>query len=259
MSEWTELVKERLGPLGFAPEREQEIVAELAAHLEEIYEDFRRCRCTEEQSRNLTIATVSDWAEVRSQICFANMKEGSMNQRSKTVWLPGLVILTGSMVLLRFLINAGVQPLTFFTEWHHPLQFYIPWLLTLPLFGAVGAYWSRRHGGRTKARLLAGMLPALCMLGFGFVALVAGLIVDVGGGRHSIWHLLCGFGWYLLCWTLAPGLGLMLGTLPLLRGRSGTTTDGTSRVVSQKGENSSPANHLMLFLGLARRSDTARA
>lgn len=145
-----------------------------------------------------------------------------VNTRVRTLWLPGLVLFLASMGLLGLLIWAGVRPLTFFLNWHHPLQFYVPWLVVLPVLGAVGAYWSRRAGGGTRTRLLASVFPVLPLAGMAVVGLLADLIVDVGGGRHSVWHTLCGAGYLVVCWLLVPGAALLLGALPFLERREPT-------------------------------------
>jgi hypothetical protein len=217
--DWNELIRSRLGSLGLDAEREAEIVAELAQHLEETYEENRRQGQADEQAVELALAAVSDWPALRRDIRGA-CGEVCMNNRTKCIWLPGLVMLTVSMGMLRALISAGFRPLTFFPNWHHPLQFYTPWLLALPILGALGASWSQRGGGGRKARVLAATFPAIALAGFGLVALAADLVVDVWGGRHSVWHTLCGLGSFLLCWVLAPGLALLAGATPFLKSRT---------------------------------------
>jgi hypothetical protein len=140
-----------------------------------------------------------------------------VNQRTKAGWIPGVLILIVSMVLYGAFMRAGLEPLTFFPEWHHPLQFHVWWLLTLPVLGASAAYWSQRAGGSRRTRISAATLPVVSLMGFALLAFVADLIVDVGGGRHSVWHTLCGLGYFLLCWILAPGTAFLVGALPFLR------------------------------------------
>jgi len=145
---------------------------------------------------------------------------GPASERVKTLWLPGLATFFVSMSGVAILLWAGVRPLTFFPHWHHPWQFFLPWLASLPLLGALGAYWSGRAGGKGTTPILAAVFPVIAMSGFGIVALVADLIGDVGGGRHSVWHSLCGFGYFVVCWLLAPGTALLLGAFPVARLRS---------------------------------------
>jgi hypothetical protein len=172
-----------------------------------------------------------------------------MNQRSRIIWLPGLVMLTASSGLLSILIRSGVEPFTFFLTWHHPLQFYIPWLITLPFLGALGAYAAQRLGGAKRERFLVGIFPAACILAMIIFGFLAELVVDVGSGRHSIWHALCGFGVFVLCWALVPGMALLLGTLPFLRGDSGRAPHGTPRVTDEEPKHDTPIRNLKLFWG----------
>jgi len=150
-----------------------------------------------------------------------------VNNRVSALWLPGLVVLSVSMGLLMVLIRAGLRPLTFCLDWHHPLQFYVPWLLTLPLFGALGAYWSLRAGGGTRRRLLAGVFPVVAMAASFVVLLPIEIIGDVVvGGRHFIWHSFCGFGSFMVSWVLFPGAALLLGALPFLKAQPGNSVRG---------------------------------
>ena len=139
-----------------------------------------------------------------------------MTDRIRAVWLPGLaavLVAEGSLYLLQ---QAGVRPLTFFLDWHHPLQFYVSWLLLLPLVGAVAALWSRRAGGTSRQRVLAAAMPALAELGLIIFGTVVDIIGDVGGGRHSIWHTFCGTGSFSVSRMLVPGLALLLGAAPFV-------------------------------------------
>jgi hypothetical protein len=147
-----------------------------------------------------------------------------MNKRLRAFWLPGLLMGVLSMGLLLVCLRLGFQPLTFFLHWHHPWQFYLPWLAMLPLLGALGAYLSRRLGGGTSMQWAAGLFPAIALTALGIVFLVIDIIVDVGTGHHTIWHSLCGFGYFVVCWNLAPGAALLLGTWLFLEARRGKSS-----------------------------------
>jgi hypothetical protein len=147
-----------------------------------------------------------------------------MDKRLRAFWLPGLLMGVLSMSLLLVCVRLGVAPLTFFPHWHHPWQFYLPWLAMLPFLGALRAYWSRRAGGRTPMQLAAGLFPAMALTALGIIGLVIDIIVDVGTGRHTIWHSLCGLGYFPVCWNLAPGAALLLGTWLFLEARRGKSS-----------------------------------
>jgi len=123
-------------------------------------------------------------------------------------------------VTLYLVMRSGYRPWTIPLDWyvfhaqHHPLQFYIPWLLALPVIGAAGASWSRRQGGTPREAALAAMFPAIAALGLTIIATPLDILVDVVIRRgHSVEHSLCGTAWLLVSFVLAPGLALALGLL----------------------------------------------
>src|SRR6185503_17718113 len=79
--DWREQVKRKLGPLGLDPRREAEIIRELADHLEE----------APDGAGSLDLV---NWEMARREIRRAELEEGSMNYRTKTVWFPGLLTST---------------------------------------------------------------------------------------------------------------------------------------------------------------------
>ncbi|MGO9086570.1 MAG: hypothetical protein ACLQBK_15180 [Candidatus Sulfotelmatobacter sp.] len=217
MRDWRELVKERLaarGRLGSAlGSAEEEVVAELAAHLEEAYEDARSRGLAEEAAVQLALQEVEDWRVLAVDICLAKAEEGGMNDRTKSLWLPGLVNLIAAPGLLMILQKLGVHPRVVWVG-SMAMVFYLPWLITLSIFGALGALLAKRAQGSTGYRLVAGLAPALAILGAYALFLPLGLVL----GRPHISE----FPWVyfvltLLNWVGLPAGALMLGALPFLR------------------------------------------
>jgi hypothetical protein len=99
-------------------------------------------------------------------------------------------------------------------SWNGPdtILFYVPWLMTLPLFGALGAYVSLRAGGSARAILFSGLFPLLSLAACFFVILPLSIVLD----RTLAFHLtLAGFLGLLLGWVEAPGAALLVGALPI--------------------------------------------
>jgi hypothetical protein len=116
------------------------------------------------------------------------------------------------MGLLPMLLELGLQPRI--VSWSGPdtILFYVPWLLTLPLFGALGAYISLRAGGSARAILFSGIFPMLSLAACFFVILPLSFVLY----RSATFHLtLAGFLGLLLSWVVAPGAALLLGALPI--------------------------------------------
>jgi hypothetical protein len=140
------------------------------------------------------------------------------SRRAQVLWLPAVATILVADLSLNLVTLAGIRPWTIPFDWHffhshHPLQFYVPWLLALPVIGAAGATWSLRRGGRLREAAKVALAPAVAALGFTVVATPIDLLVDVVGGKHAAEHTFCGTAWMAVSFVLAPGLALALGLL----------------------------------------------
>jgi hypothetical protein len=154
-----------------------------------------------------------------------------MNYRTKTLWVPGLISLTGSMAWMLILqrtipqpqipLNHAGLPLVCQVLLNHaglPLIFYqLLWLATLPLFGAASARLSSRAGGDRLAGLTAALFPSVVM-----IPLWVALVIRMSHPSPRQWfNLFCG----VLNWIVLPGGALLLGALPFLKdGNKGINT-----------------------------------
>src|SRR5882724_1910387 len=131
--DWEELVGAKLAGLAIEPRERREVIEELAAHLDETYEELRGRGFGEQDAAQRALREVKDWQDLRRRIQTARRKENMMTNRVKQFWLPGLLTFTLSMVLLELVQKFFPQP--FILHLDHPpvLLFYVPWLLTLPL------------------------------------------------------------------------------------------------------------------------------
>ena len=98
MPDWKKLVEERLTTLHLPPSAKQDVVAELAAHLED---SASADRATNEPE-SPAIAHIP-WCELANAIEHCKGGEGTMNQRTKTFCLPAMAILfaLGLILVLR--------------------------------------------------------------------------------------------------------------------------------------------------------------
>jgi hypothetical protein len=214
--DWSQHVRERLGALGIGAEREEEVVAELAGHFEDAYEGSLERSATPEVAFACAFSEVDNWSWLSGEIRGA-VQEDPMNERTKSLWLPGLVMLFLSSVLLMYITRFGPFPKMVWLDSRQPLLLYVPWLVSLPVFGALGAYWSRRAGGRVRARIAAGVFPVLMLAGAFFMILPIAILFD----RNIPFSMfVTSFGLMLLGWVLIPGAALLLGALPFLRNHS---------------------------------------
>ena len=110
MPDWRAYVRDRLGLLCDARVEEEEVTSELAEHLEDSYAALREKGMPEEEAFSQTCARVGNWRELRMGIVSA-MQEGTMHDRVRQIWVPGVVTLLSSHVILALLQWAGTRPL----------------------------------------------------------------------------------------------------------------------------------------------------
>src|SRR6267378_7103439 len=110
------------------------------------------------------------------------------------------------------LLKFGLQPRIVSWGGADTVLFYVPWLLTLPLFGALGAYILLRAGASARAILFSGNFPMLSLAACFFVILPLSFVLDRSA---SFQPTLAGFLGLLLSWVVAPGAALLIGALPI--------------------------------------------
>ena len=228
MPDWNALVREQLAGLVLEQDEREEVIAELAAHLEESFEELRRQGLTEEAAVSRTLLQVKDWQDLRRKIQTERRKENIMSNRVRQLWLPGFATLFLSTILLALTEIYGPKP--WIMSWGHPpvAVIYIPWLFCLPFVGAVGAYLSFRAGGSGRAIFLSTIFSALPFLASIVVVLPVSLIFDrfIAHNIAPMALVMALFGWVLM-----PAAALLAGGLPaqllLMRGL------GSRRVVGR--------------------------
>jgi hypothetical protein len=216
MPNWIALVRLKLSGPSAGPELSDEVLLELAGHLEEKWEALRGQGTAEEQAFQQTLELVSDWQDLGQRINLVRSQEDTMNQRTRQFWFPGFLTLFLAMGLLALIQFFGPKP------WTSPkrtgswsliapmLVIYIPWLLSLPLIGALGAYLSARAGGTRQVVFASTVFPVLPYLGTFVIAFPVALIVDEHVA-HNIMFIALLVG--LFAWVVAPGLALLAGGL----------------------------------------------
>ena len=214
MRDWRELVGARLVALGLNAEREEQIRAELAGHLEDACADAVRRGCTEEDAAACALERVPDWTHLADAIRHADQKEGPMSHDAKTLWLPGMAALGGAAAVL-----IGVPWLVPGSLWTDPratMPMAVATLVSYLMCGAFGAWWSRRAGGSVTARFVAGLFP----LALHVPVFITAVVVD---SRRSQELLQINFQLRAaLIFIVIPGIALAIGALPFLRDKTKT-------------------------------------
>lgn len=216
MPDWKEFVRERFPALALPLHDQTELVAELASHLEELYDELRAGGLSEQAAFEECRGQLQGAGDRAAVIELAKQKEAVMNYRSRTLWLPGLVTLTLASVLLMVMERfAFSRPRV---HWVDGVAIVLSglWLLSLTFCGALGAYLSRRAGGTRLSCFLAATFPASTMLGVFCFGLPVAIFIE--RNTYVIHHPLH-LGLALLNWTVVPGAFLLLGAAVACRGR----------------------------------------
>lgn len=238
MPDWQKLVGARLAKLQLEECEKQEVITELAGHLEDAYETLRREGLPEDQAIRRALAHVASWKDLQRKICAA--KEYPMNARTSRLWLPGFVTLVLSVFTLVGFALVGLAPGPFqsreshtatlfrlhssdshheiwwgqlisgFTGGLRPANEYTVWLMTLPFLGALGAYLSRRAGGTRRDIVISGVFPALAWLTI--VLVVLSFAASLGQRLETLITPVGPLGALALL-VLIPGACLLLGVL----------------------------------------------
>jgi hypothetical protein len=214
MPDWIALVRHKLSDTRSDRQLSDDVLDEIAGHLEEKWESLRAQGIAEGEALKLTLLLVEDWDELCQKIHCTRSVENNMNPRTKQLWLPGFLTLFLAMGLLALIQLFGPQPWTSQRRtgsWSliaPMLVIYIPWLLSLPLVGALGAFLSARAGGAKRVVFASTVFPVLPYLGTFVIAFPVALIVDEHVAHNIMFTaLLVG----LFAWVVAPGLALLAG------------------------------------------------
>jgi len=226
MPDWEKLVSRQLAQLALEERERQEVIAELAGHLDETYEGLRREGLPEREAVYHALSEVTDWSDLQRKIYCARAKENTMNPRTSRLWLPSLVTLTASFVALVAFGFLGLPPgplgsrphheewsshiITGITSGRDTVNEYTVWLMVLPFVGALGARLSRRAGGTLRDTIISGVFPALAWLTI--VLIVLSFAASLGHGVETLIAPVGPVG-LIAVLVLIPGAGLLIGVL----------------------------------------------
>lgn len=216
MHDWGEIVEERLGKLGSTPQEQEGIVAELAGHLEELYAELRSEGLDDSQAVARAMAEVADGRRLARKIRTA--KESYMNDRTRHFWLPGLASLLAASLFLAVFARVSYLPHMLVVRSGLALMMYPAWLIVQPVFGGIGAYFSRRAGGNRLTRILAALSPSIALLALVLIGVVVQIVMASVGKPSDIGSMgSLAFARAMLFAIVMPSLALLIGALPFLR------------------------------------------
>src|ERR1041385_8826542 len=100
MPDWGALIHAHLGSMNLPEATKEEVVTELAAHLQDIYEEKIAEGAGEGRALEFALEESANCRLLVKNIERAKRKEEIMNSRPKQFCLPALVSLTASMIWL---------------------------------------------------------------------------------------------------------------------------------------------------------------
>ncbi|MFZ0213329.1 MAG: hypothetical protein WBE20_02630 [Candidatus Acidiferrales bacterium] len=226
MRDWRNEVEQVLAAGKFsAPERE-EISRELAGHLDDLYHAARNRGLDESAAIKCAFAELHEDPRLGPKLRRAR-QENTMNDRTKRLWLPSMAMIFATIALLTIFSVPGLSHPEYGTLWlrsgaaHWREIFWgiygsrnIGWLCILALFGAAGAYWSRRAGSGRAMQVAVGLSPLVLFVVMFAVMVHYSFALDGVPPDNALIPALAVDG---LKWVLIPGVALLLGVLPFLR------------------------------------------
>lgn len=214
MPDFQRLVRERLGKLRLDSAQQEEIIAELAGHLEETYDQLRAKGLCKSDALQRSLEEEANWRQLSRKIQSAK-REGYMNNRTKQFWLPamvGLAISEGVSFAVGFAVARNPHLALI-----GPKLIYLPWMASMPFAGAAAAYLSRRGGSKRKTLIAASLFPAVMALCY----VSSGIAITVVTGARIFARPQWFYASMALCvGVVVPAGLLLLGSLPFLKERS---------------------------------------
>lgn len=213
MPDWENIVANSLANLILEVREKNEVLAELAVHLEETYASLCAQGLSQQDALSRTLSQVGDWDELRRKIQTSKKRGEKMSKRGTQIWPPVGLTFVLSMSALVGALRGGIFPHGFVINSEASLLVYVPWLLVLPVAGAIGAFWSRRAGSGRGARLAVCLVPVIALTGLFLLRLPVTLPLVRGAVGRQLSYLAGCF----LVWVMIPSVALLAGALAFLQ------------------------------------------
>ena len=227
MPDWNSEASRKLANSELSPEEREEISRELAGYLDDLCSDAPARGLDDPAATQIAAAELHEDKHLGAHLYHAR-KENPMNanDRSKRFWLPGGTVLLASAATLAIFQATGLSPYYphFWSArfgstdiWlRYSFFIFVPWLCILPFLGGAAAYWSRRAGSTRAVTVAAGLFPVTVFLATFAVFVPVALATGTLPPAKIFVPALTG---QILSWVIIPGVALLLGVLPFLRGR----------------------------------------
>jgi hypothetical protein len=216
MPDWQELVRQRLRGMALEGGEAEQVIDEIAAHLEDAYRAQLGLGLPDQVALRKALQEVNDWHCLKSEIESVRKEESNVNNRVTQFWLPSLITLFLANVLLAVIQVFGPPHRISNTPggligWTPITMVYVSWIICLLFVGAIGACISRRAGGSWRTVVMSVLFPVLPYLAFFLIGLPLAMLLDDHVARNlTIPAFMIG----LIAWVVLPGAALLSGGLP---------------------------------------------
>ena len=212
--DWRDYVREKIVQKLSQSVHGEELIEELAGFLEDAYTAALQRGFSRDEALALAQQQVADWHRLARKIRQAEPQEDPMSHVAKALWFPGTAMLVLAAIMLLFM--ARLVPPAIWID--RPVLMIAPWLCSYFLFGALGAWWSRRARGSVGLRFFSGTFPVALHLAIFILPIMVALASDAPKfPEHRQ------LGWLLrtsVTWIVIPAAALAMGTLPFLKDSS---------------------------------------
>lgn len=216
MPDWRRIVEERLGNPGASEAAEGDILSELAGHMEDLFDTLKKQGLEDSEAAEFVLKELADGKQLGKRLRRA--KEGEMNDRTRQFWLPGMASLVAASLFLMVFARVSYLPHMLVVRSGVALMMYPAWLVAQPLFGGIGAYFSRRAGGHRGTRILAALSPSIALLSLVCIGVIVQLVMAALGKPSDIGSMgTVAFARAIFFALVVPSMALLAGALPFLR------------------------------------------
>ncbi len=214
MRDWSALVHRHLASVRVDERRRREISAELAAHLEDAYDNALRSGCSEAEAMACAMERVPDWSALAVAVDRSTDEDSTMTRQAVTVLVPGTTMLMAAATGMSLVISSTPADRWLDPRWQvHALAAGLAFVFYLVL-GAIGAAWSRHVGGSPGERLAAGVFPLALHVAMAGPAVGADMLYALSRGGEGMDVNIINMTLVML---VVPGAALLLGVLPFAR------------------------------------------
>lgn len=226
MSEMRAYVREQLRGLRLAEYEREDVIAEIADHMEMLMAEYRSEGLNEDTAHRRALSHFGDPRRLLKGI--ERVKENGMKERFHRMWLPaftvGFLAYLSGWLIARFI--AHPRTIEVLGNYY---PYYWNWLVLVATIAAIGAWWSRARGGSVRERIVVALAPAEIMASVIAVLLPFSVVVQLWVDHslpNFVTHPMVFF--VGVVWMLHCAIPALIGAAPFLFDRASDAKITTS-------------------------------